>query len=73
MDLLEALLKAGLQEATAAPVKEPETKPVEPTPTRTPKRSPKSPIAPTPGIHPKPKAAKKDVEMFKRVRERREQ
>ena len=68
-ELFERLMNTkGINEQTEAPVKEPRTKPGVPVPVRTPKKKPTSPIAPTPGIHPKPKAKNRDVELFKKVR-----
>lgn len=71
-DLFERLFKFKcVDEQTEAPVKEPIRKPSVPSPVRVPKKKPTSPIVPTPGIHPKPKAVNRDVELFKKVRERK--
>ncbi|MHA1883086.1 MAG: hypothetical protein ACTSUO_08580 [Candidatus Thorarchaeota archaeon] len=62
--LLERLMR--LEEQPVAPtLVPPRTKPV--TPVRKPVKKPRTPIKPTPGIHPKPKA-NLEIELFKKVR-----
>jgi hypothetical protein len=67
-DLLKHILEQQKKVITVEPETEPTT---EPTTTPETPEKPKSPIAPTPGITPNPKAEEKDVELFVRARESR--
>jgi len=70
IDSITQLEECVKEQVTTKPITEPEVEPeVEPWRTpHTPKKKPTTPIKPTPGIHPKPKAMNKDVELFKKAR-----